>query len=86
MEVHVPRRLNYLPHVKKWAKSCNGAEGLKLALLHTINLFIEGNAKIEEVNKMVIQLQKTCTVVQVDDTAQKIEDELAAYLANELEN
>ena len=86
----MPRPINYIVKLRKWAKETNGDIGLKLALLNTLNLFVNGSAKLEEVNKMVDKYAKTIKVVakeeddisQIDDYLKDVQD----YLESSLEN
>lgn len=86
----MPRPINYIVKLRKWAKETNGDIGLKLALLNTLNLFVNGSAKLEEVNKMVDKYAKTIKTVskeeddidQVDEYLKDVQD----YLESSLEN
>jgi hypothetical protein len=87
----MPRPINYIVKLRKWAKETNGDIGLKLALLNTLNLFVSGSAKLEEVNKMVDKYAKTIKNVskeedddisQIDEYLKDVED----YLESSLEN
>ena len=84
------RPVNYLSKLRKWAKETNGDIGLKLALLNTLNLFVNGSAKLEEVNKMVDKYAKTIkTVSKEDDDIDQIDEylkDVQDYLESSLEN
>jgi len=87
----MPRPINYVVKMRKWARSTNGDEGLKLALLNTLNLFNSGDARLEEVNKMVKEYSKTISKVSAQESNEELdqkafEKELDAYLADDLEN
>lgn len=85
------RPINYLSKLRKWAKETNGDIGLKLALLNTLNLFVSGSAKLEEVNKMVDKYAKTIKNVskEEDDDISQIDEylkDVQDYLESSLEN
>jgi hypothetical protein len=87
----IPRPINYINKLKSWARKTNGDVGLRLALIHTLNLFLEGSVKVEEVNKMVDKYAKTVKVVakEEDDDISQIDDylkDVQDYLESSLEN
>lgn len=86
----MPRPINYIVKLRKWAKETNGDIGLKLALLNTLNLFVNGSAKLEEVNKMVDKYAKTIkTVSKEEDDIDQIDEylkDVQDYLESSLEN
>jgi hypothetical protein len=49
----MPRPINYLNKLKKWARKTDGCEGIRHSLIYTINQYLLGKAKLEEVNKLV---------------------------------
>lgn len=76
----MPRPINYIVKMRKWAKSTNGDDGLKLALLHTLNLYNTGKAKLEEVNKLVDKYSKT--IQKEESSSDNSTDlEILAYLS-----
>ena len=87
----MPRPINYINKLKHWARRTDGDEGLRFALINTLNLFINGDAKLEEVNKMVDKYAKTVKVVpkEEDDDISQIDDylkDVQDYLESSLEN
>jgi hypothetical protein len=69
----MPRPINYIVKLRKWAKETNGDIGLKLALLNTLNL-----AKtIKNVSK-----EEDDDISQIDEYLKDVED----YLESSLEN
>lgn len=84
----MPRPINYIVKLRKWIKTANGNTGLKLALQHTINQYIAGEAKLEEVNKMVDKFTKTVIEVKESDNSEEeaLDEMLKEYLNSSLEN
>lgn len=86
----MPRPVNYINKLKHWARKTDGDIGLRLALINTLNLFVNGSAKLEEVNKMVDKYAKTIKrlskeeddIDQVDEYLKDVQD----YLESSLEN
>lgn len=84
----MPRPINYIVKLRKWIRTANGNTGLKLALQHTINQYIAGEAKLEEVNKMVDKFTKTVIEVKESDNSEEeaLDEMLKEYLNSSLEN
>ena len=55
----MPRPVNYIVKLRKWAKSSKGNEGLKNDLLDCINLYVAGDLKRESLSRAVIAYAKT---------------------------
>lgn len=55
----MPRPINYIVKLRKWAKSTKGNEGLKNDLLDCINLYVAGNLKRESLSRAVAAYAKT---------------------------
>lgn len=55
----MPRPPNYITKLRRLAKGTNGDPLLKLSLLHTIQKYAAGEARLEELNKMVKEYSKT---------------------------
>lgn len=73
----MPRPINYINKLKHWARKTDGDEGMRLALINTLNLFLESSVKIEEVNKMVDKYSKTIKPAkEIADV-----DEIESYLS-----
>jgi len=78
----MPRPVNYVAKLRKWARSSNGDEGLRLALLNCLNLYNAGELKIEEVNKMVDKYSKTVVKEEIQkDEISQLDKELLEYLS-----
>jgi len=73
----MPRPINYINKLKHWARRTNGDEGLRLALINTLNLFLQDSVKIEEVNKMVDKYSKSVKPDKVLADVDEIEDYLS---------
>jgi len=84
----MPRPVNYIVKLIKWVRAANGNSGLKLALQHTINQYVAGEAKLEEVNKMVDKFSKTVVEELKPNTSEEeaLDDMLQEYLNGSLEN
>ncbi len=84
----MPRPVNYIVKLRKWVRAANGNSGLKLALQHTINQYVAGEAKLEEVNKMVDKFSKTVVEELKPNTSEEeaLDDMLQEYLNGSLEN
>jgi septum formation topological specificity factor MinE len=55
----MPRPPNYITKIRKLAKTTDGDPLLKLSLLHVIQRYVEGEAKLEELNKIIDKYSKT---------------------------
>jgi len=76
----MPRPVNYITKLRRWAKSTNGDEGIKWALLNTISLYNKGEASLLELNKQVAMYSKTIVkeeVIQFNDNDSELEDFLS---------
>lgn len=73
----MPRPINYINKLKHWARKTDGDEGMRLALINTLNLFLESSVKIEEVNKMVDKYSKTIKPAKVLADVDEIENYLS---------
>ena len=84
----MPRPVNYIVKLRKWIRTANGNTGLKLALQHTINEYVAGEAKLEEVNKMVDKFTKTVVEVKESGNSEEeaLDEMLQEYLNSSLEN
>lgn len=84
----MPRPPNYITKLRKLAKETSGDPLLKLSLLHVIQKYVAGEAKLEELNKMVDKYSKT--VVEVKESSNSEEDDLTymlqEYLNSSVEN
>jgi len=78
----MPRPVNYVVKLRKWIRQSKGDDGLKFALLNTLNLYNSGKAKLEEVNKMVDKYSKTVVKEEViKDEISDLDKELLEYLS-----
>ena len=84
----MPRPPNYITKLRKLAKETPGDPLLKLSLLHVIQRYVAGEAKLEELNKMVDKYSKTVDQTKVKNTDEDdaLDDMLREYLAGSLEN
>jgi len=84
----MPRPPNYITKLRKLAKETSGDPLLKLSLLHVIQRYVAGEAKLEELNKMVDKYSKT--VVKAEESAASEDDDLTSmlqeYLNSSVEN
>jgi hypothetical protein len=84
----MPRPPNYITKLRKLAKETSGDPLLKLSLLHVIQRYVAGEAKLEELNKMVDKYSKT--VVKAEESATSEDDDLTSmlqeYLNSSVEN
>jgi len=55
----MPRPPNYITKIRKLAKTTDGDPLLKLSLLHVIQRYAAGEAKLEELNKIIDKYSKT---------------------------
>lgn len=55
----MPRPVNYIVKLRKWAKTSKGNEGLKNDLLDCINLYVAGDLKRESLSRAVNAYAKT---------------------------
>ncbi len=55
----MPRPVNYIVKLRKWAKTSKGNEGLKNDLLDCINLYVAGELKRESLSRAVNAYAKT---------------------------
>ena len=65
----MPRPVNYIVKLRKWAKTSKGNEGLKNDLLDCINLYVAGELKRESLSRAVNAYAKT---VQDENSQDKI--------------
>ena len=82
----MPRPPNYISKLRKLAKETNGDPLLKLSLLHVIQRYTAGEAKLEELNKMVDKYSKTVVEVKQSDDSEDLNEMLEDYLNGSLEN
>ena len=68
-KVIMPRPVNYIVKLRKWAKTSKGNEGLKNDLLDCINLYVAGELKRESLSRAVNAYAKT---VQDENSQDKI--------------
>jgi hypothetical protein len=55
----MPRPPNYISKLRKLAKTTEGDPLLKLSLLHAIQRYVDGECKLEELNKIIDKYSKT---------------------------
>lgn len=68
-KIIMPRPVNYIVKLRKWAKTSKGNEGLKNDLLDCINLYVAGELKRESLSRAVNAYAKT---VQDENSQDKI--------------